>query len=113
MPKLVNNIIFILTVLIMVNSTYADKKQVDPTMPKSEVNINKSTTEQQEGGGLVLTAILTSLDNNTAIINNKLLHEKEQIAEYQLIKIESNKVILKDINKNTIELKLPEITIKK
>ena len=119
--------VVILVFFITVDLSYAKgSQQIDPTMPKNfrnspnENDRNIGSVESEQGGNLVLTAILINSNNSTAIINNKIVREKDQIARYEVIKIESNKVILKKIvseaeleSEKAIEIKLPTISIKK
>ncbi|MGD0465742.1 MAG: hypothetical protein ABSA84_03510 [Gammaproteobacteria bacterium] len=119
--------VVILVFFITVDLAYAKgQQQVDPTMPKNfrnspnENDRNIGNVESEQGGNLVLTAILINPNNSSAIINNKIVREKDQIARYEVIKIESNKVILKKIvseaelePEKAIEIKLPAISIKK
>ena len=143
MPKLANTKIYLIIIIINIisscfvnfNLAYAKQKQVDPTMPRNIENslINgvgnnnrTSSKHLDHGGALVVTAILTNAGNNSAVINDQIVHEKDQIAKYEVIKIENNKVILKKIiNENPefeqnpqeqqeqiIEIKVPAINIK-
>lgn len=130
MPELANkNIIIkiILAFVVYINLAYAKQKQVDPTMPKNVENkfINSSSKHIDQGGALTITAILTKDGNSSAVINDQIVHEKDQIFKYEVMKIESNKVILKKIIKNPdfeqdsqqqeeqiIEIKVPSVNIK-
>ena len=112
---------------IICDLAYAkEERQVDPTMPRNFSNISNESNRNadieggEQGGNLVLTSILINSNNSTAIINNKIVREKDQIARYEVVKIESNKVILKKIvteseleSGKIIEIKLPAISIKK
>lgn len=109
---------------------YAKNQLQDPTMPKN-LNIEVDQKNAKDLGELSLTAILVNANNKTAIINNQVVHEKDEIAKHKILAIEANKVILKkiinkfdnevtskleaekDIAKDKIvEIKLPAMTIK-
>lgn len=132
MPELASKFIIIKIILaffVYTNLAYAKTKQVDPTMPKnlddSKV-INNSSKHVDQGGTLTVTAILTKDGNSSAVINDQVVHEKDQISKYEVMKIESNKVILKKIiNKDNelapdsqqqeeqlLEIKVPAVNIK-
>lgn len=132
MPELASKFIIIKIILaffVYTNLAYAKQKQVDPTMPKNVDNnkfINNISKHIDQGGTLTVTAILTKDGNSSAVINDQIVHEKDQIFKYEVMKIESNKVILKKIiNKDSdlaqesqqeeeqvIEIKVPAVNIK-
>ena len=137
MPKLANTKIYLIIISINIifscfvnfNLAYAKQKQVDPTMPKNLENnkfTNNSSKHVDQGGTLTVTAILTKDGNSSAVINDQVVHEKDQISKYEVMKIESNKVILKKIiNKDNelapdsqqqeeqlLEIKVPAVNIK-
>lgn len=131
-------------------ATTIDKKSRqlnDPTMPKvapveetTDLKTKQSVKDENlktiNPSKLKLSMIIIKHDDRSAVINEKTVREKDLIAGYEITKIESNKVILKnpknkeDHKKSKLhgstdpekpeplepdtftELKLPSITIK-
>lgn len=89
---------------ILTNSNHVSKKFKDPTMPKtfkSNLNNNNDYDDNDEEEPLKLSVIMIKDSDKTVTINNQILREQDQIDGYQIIKIEPNKVLLKDLNTNT------------
>ena len=94
---------------ILTNSNHVSKKFKDPTMPKTlksnlnnnQFNNNSNDSDYNEEEPLKLSIIMIKDSDKTVTINNQILREQDQIDGYKIIKIEPNKVLLKDLNTET------------
>ena len=92
----------------------------DPTMPKVAINLepinilnniknsNKDASQEQSAinrDKLKLSVITIKNDDKSAVINDKILREKDEILGYKIIKIEYNKVTLKNPKHNDYKTK--------
>ncbi len=124
--------IYILTINIA-NSAYAVNKQTDlandkssyknlndPTRPKITISTEESadlkdpnttvTTKSSVTNSekLKLSMIIIKKNDRSAVINDTIVREKDQISGYEITKIESNKVILKNPKNKAANQKTPQ-----
>lgn len=74
----------------------------DPTKPFDlELDMDYANLfEEEKNTKVVLQAITRSQKNKSAVINNILVHEGDEIAGYRVKKIEENRVLLQSKDEN-------------